>query len=93
MPTWDERKRRSNLRRHGFDFAEAESIWNSFTITREDIRKVYDERRWVTFGLLRGEIVVLVHTERGDDDHYISLRKAEPYEARYYIETVKEHLR
>jgi len=53
----------------------------------------YGERRWVTFGLLRGEVVVLVHTERGDDDHYISLRRAEPYEARYYIETAKEQLR
>jgi hypothetical protein len=92
MPTWDERKRRSNLRRHGLDFAEADSIWQRFSITREDVRMNYGERRWVTFGLLRKEVVVLVHTERGEDDHYISFRKAEPYEARYYIETAKEQL-
>lgn len=53
----------------------------------------YGEPRWVTFGMLQGEVVVLVHTERGDDDHYISFRKAEPYEARYYIETAKRQLR
>jgi hypothetical protein len=92
MPSWDERKRRNNIRRHGLDFAGADPIWDSFTITREDIRRNYGERRWVTFGLLRGEVVVLVHTERGGDDHYISLRRAEPYEARYYIETAKTHL-
>jgi hypothetical protein len=92
MPTWDERKRRGNLRRHGLDFAEADAIWEGFTITREDVRMDYGERRWVTFGRLRGQVVVLVHTERGDDDHYISFRKAEPYEARYYIETAKEQL-
>lgn len=92
MPTWDERKRRSNLRRHGLDFAEAYAIWDSFSITREDVRMDYGERRWVTFGLLRGEVVVLVHTEREDDDHYISFRKAESYETRYYIETAKEQI-
>ena len=93
MPTWDERKRRSNLRLHGLDFAEADAIWNSFTITREDIRMDYGERRWVTFGLLRGDVVVLVYTERDDDDHYISFRGAEPCETRYYLETAEEQHR
>ncbi|OGT82676.1 MAG: hypothetical protein A3H91_10220 [Gammaproteobacteria bacterium RIFCSPLOWO2_02_FULL_61_13] len=92
MPSWDERKRRSNIRRHGLDFVGADAIWDYFTITREDIRRDCGETRWVTFGLLRGEIVVLVHAERDDADHYISLRRAEPYEARYYIETAKTHL-
>jgi hypothetical protein len=87
--TWDERKRRGNIQLHGLDFAGAEEIWDGFTITREDIRRDYGKKWWVTFGLLRGEVVVLVHTELGDDDHYISLRRAEPYETRYYIETVK----
>jgi hypothetical protein len=47
----------------------------------------------VTFGLLNAEVVVLVHTDRNDDMHVISLRKAEPYEARYYFETAEEYLR
>ena len=93
MPTWDERKRRSNIRRHGLDFEGADAIWDRFTITREDIRRDYGETRWVTFGMLRGEVVVLVHTGRGDDHQFISLRKAEPYETRYYVETAKEPLR
>jgi uncharacterized protein len=65
--------------------------WDAFTITREDIRKDYGEIRMVTFGVLDGHIVVLVHTERDGGMHVISLRKAEPHEARYYLETAAEH--
>ncbi len=93
MPTWDERKRRINLRRHGLDLAEAEAIWDNVTVTREDQRENYGEPRWVTFGVLHGEIAVLVYTERKDDDHYISLRRAEPHEANYYIEATKKYRR
>ncbi len=50
----------------------------------------YGEPRFVTFGLLGGEVVVLVYTERDDDFHVISLRRAEKYEARYYFEATKE---
>ena len=46
----------------------------------------------MTFGMLNGEVVVLVHTDRDGDMHVISLRRAEKYEARYYIETAKAYL-
>jgi uncharacterized protein len=93
MPTWDERKRRSNIRCHGLDFADAEPIWDDITVTREDIRESYDERRWVTFGILHGEIVVLVYAEGADDDQCISLRRAESYEITYYVEAAKKRRR
>jgi uncharacterized DUF497 family protein len=93
MPTWDESKRRDNLRDHGLDFEGAEAIWDNFTVTREDIRERYGEKRLVTFGLLNGEVVVLVHTDRDDDMHIISLRRAEKYEARYYFETAEDYFR
>jgi len=63
------------------------------TFTREDIRERYGEKRLVTFGLLNGEVVVLVHTDRDDDMHIISLRRAEKYEARYYFETAEDYFR
>ena len=66
---------------------------DNFTVTREDIREDYGEKRLVTFGILNGEIVVLVHTERDDDMHIISLRKAEKHEARYYFEIAEDDLR
>ena len=93
MPTWDESKRRRNIKLHGLDFEGADAIWDNFTVTREDIREDYGEKRLVTFGLLKGEVVVLVHTDRNDDIHIISLRRAEKYEARYYFEIAKDHFR
>lgn len=93
MTSWDESKRRRNIDVHGLDFEGADAIWDDFTITREDTREKYDEKRLVTFGLLNAEVVVFVHTDRDDDLHIISLRRAEPYEARYYFETAKEYFR
>ena len=90
MPTWDESKRRRNLTNHGFDFEGADAIWDNFTVTREDIRERYPEERFVTFGVLRDVVVVLVHADRDGDMHVISLRKAEPYETRAYLEAAKK---
>ncbi len=93
VTSWDEPKRRRNIEDHGLDFEGAEAIWDNFTITREDTREHYGEKRMVTFRLLNGETVVLVHVDRDDDMHVISLRKAEKYEARYYFETAEEYFR
>lgn len=91
MPKWDEAKRRRNIRIHGLEFIGAEAIWDFPTVTREDKRKHYGEKRLVTFGLLNGEVVVLVYVERDDDIHIISLRRAERHEARYSFEATKNY--
>jgi uncharacterized DUF497 family protein len=90
MATWNERKRQTNIRRHGMDFIGVDAIWDCPTVTREDIRYDYGEQRLVTFGVLRSEVVVMVYTERDDDIRVISLRRAEKYEARYYLEATKD---
>ena len=41
MATWDESKRRRNLREHGLDFVDADRVWDTFTVTREDVRERY----------------------------------------------------
>jgi len=71
----------------------AEAIWDNFTVTREDTREEYGESRLVTFGILNGEVVVLVHVDRDEDMHVISLRRAEKYEARYYFEAAEDYFR
>ena len=91
MVTWDEKKRLANIKVHGLDFVRCEAIWDDFTVTREDLRKVYREQRLVVFGRLDRQVVVLVYTERRGGPHIISLRKAERYEARYYAKEAKEH--
>ena len=92
MLIWDEPKRRSNLKKHGLDFADGDAMWDHFTVTREDRRQDYGEERQVCFGLLGGEVVVMVYTERPQGTHVISLRKAEKHEARYYRQAAKENL-
>ena len=93
MATWDEPKRRKNIKNHGLDFVGCEAIWDNFTITREDVRRAYHEKRLVTFGLLEGNVIVLVYTERRTGPHIISLRKAEKHEARYYFEIAKDYFK
>ena len=93
MTTWDESKRRKNIKDHGLDFVGCEAIWDNFTITREDVRQAYGEKRLVTFGLLESTVAVLVYTERRYGPHIISLRNAEKHEARYYFEIAKDHFK
>ena len=92
MLTWDEAKRKLNTKKHRLDFVECDAIWDHFTVTRQDKRQVYDEARLVCFGVLGGEVVVMVYTERPRGPHVISLRKAERHEARYYRQAAKENL-
>ena len=50
---WDEEKRAANLRKHGIDFVGAEAVFAEVTVTIEDDRLEYGERRFVTFGVLK----------------------------------------
>lgn len=78
--TWGEAKRRENLRRHGLDFADAPAIFSGPTLTYEDDRFDYGERRFVTPGWLETIAVSLVHTESPERIHFISFRKATRHE-------------
>jgi len=78
--TWDERKRKANLRDHGFDFVDAWRVFEGFSTTYEDDRFVYDEQRFVTLGLLDGVAVSIVHLESHERIHVISFRRATRHE-------------
>lgn len=71
--TWHEPKRLINLKSHGFDFADAEGVFNGSTSTVEDKRDYQGEQRFNTTGLL-GVVVVITHTETEDEIHIISRR-------------------
>lgn len=74
--TWDERKRRINLKAHGFDFRDTPRVFEGPTFTFEDDRFDYGERRFVTLGFLGGVAVSIVHGETPQRIHVISLRRA-----------------
>ena len=88
MITWDEDKRRANLRKHGLDFADAQELFDGVTYTYEDDRLPYGEQRFVTLGLLREVVVSIVHTEEADHIHIISMRKATKREREIYFESI-----
>jgi hypothetical protein len=44
---WDEAKNRTNVRKHGFDFEEAEELFCGVLLAEPDLRQDYGERRWV----------------------------------------------
>ena len=73
---------------HGIDFVDAEQIFRGFTLTAEDTREAYGERRFLTLGLLEDQVVSIAHTERGEDIRIISIRKATKHEARFYFSQV-----
>ena len=84
MICYDETKRQLNLQKHHIDFLGCEVIFSGFTLTREDECESYRELRFQTLGLWHGVVVFVVHTPRGEDDHIISIRKAEKHEQRIY---------
>lgn len=83
---WDEAKRLANLRKHGIDFIDLPTLFEGYIVTVGDNRYDYGEQRFVTFGLLQGRVIAVVHTERADCIRIISARKATKYEQRAYFE-------
>jgi len=88
--TWDEAKRKSNLRNHGLDFRDTFQVFEGLTFTFEDDRFDYGEQRFVTLGLLDGTPVSIVHTETADNIHIISFRKATRNEQIIFFENIQD---
>ncbi|NNJ84704.1 MAG: BrnT family toxin [Gammaproteobacteria bacterium] len=75
--TWHEPKRRTNLKKHGVDFADVPHVFTGPTFTFEDNREDYGEQRWITIGRLGIKAIVIVHTETEDEIRVISMREAD----------------
>lgn len=83
--TYDPAKRQVTLERRGLDFEDAPAIFNGLHYSRPDDRVDYGEERVITVGVLWGEVVVVVWTERDASRRIISMRKADRDErAEYY---------
>ena len=59
-------------------------MFAGLTVQFPDERRDYGEERIITVGLLGGRMVVVIWTQRGDDRHVISMRKANEREQRRY---------
>ena len=88
--SWDEKKRRLNLKDHGLDFVDAPRVFEGSTFTFEDDRFNYEERRFVTLGFLSDIPVSIVHTESATRIHIISFRKATRHEEILLVKSIKD---
>ena len=82
---YDAAKQKTNLVKHGFDFADAENVFAGMTYTFADDRIYYGEDRFITIGMLKGGIVLIAHTEQDDEVRIISMRKATKREQKTYF--------
>jgi len=71
---WDEEKCRANIDRHGIDFQDAIRIFDGPVLVERSDRK--GEIRWVAIGILDGEVISVVYTERSESCRIISARAA-----------------
>jgi len=87
---WDEQKRKTNIRRHGFDFADAKQVFAGPMLVRLDMRQDYGEDRWIGIGITHGRVVVVVYTEQdnGETIRIISLRKALKHEHKRFEDAI-----
>ena len=81
---WNERKARTNLRRHRVDFADAATVFEddrAVTVTDEE----QNEERFSTLGLdALGRELVVIYTMRGKRIRIISARRATRREREEY---------
>jgi uncharacterized DUF497 family protein len=83
---WDENKRAVNVAKHGIDFVDAVTIWNSSMLDPFAERVMEGERRVTAIGLpSTSEIIIaVVYTLRSDTIRIISARRARRNEREDY---------
>jgi len=86
---WDENKAKSNLAKHGIDFAEGATVFGDpLSLTIPDPEHSQAEDRFIIIGTSRRQkLLVVVHTERGDNIRIISARRASRKERKSYEES------
>jgi uncharacterized DUF497 family protein len=86
--SWDRGKARSNASKHGVSFEEAASAFGDpLSLTIEDPDHSQGEKRYILVGETYGhKLVVVSHTERGNDIRIISARIATRQERKTYEE-------
>lgn len=84
--TWDESKRRANLKKHGVDFSWLNEFFGNCCITREDLRFRYEERRFTGTGPFEGRILVAAFTYRKGG--FMSSHAGKPRDVKHAITTI-----
>jgi uncharacterized DUF497 family protein len=87
---WDERKNRTNRKKHGVSFETAILVFDDpYHLTRQD-REVDGELRWQTIGMVnRVHVLLVAHTVSEDEEvvRILSARKATRRERSMYAQS------
>jgi uncharacterized DUF497 family protein len=90
---WDESNNRANIRKHGFDFSEAEEMFRGALLARPDTREDYGETRWIGIGTIQGRVAFVAFAEWPNDTiRIISLRRANHEERKEYEKAIQDGL-
>jgi hypothetical protein len=82
---WDEAKRDANVKKHGYDFADADLVYeNPGKFTIHTVRRGEPRKQDVAIVETYGVILTLVYVVRGYNIRIISFRKASRKERRAY---------
>jgi len=75
---WDPQKAESNIKKHGVSFEEASTVFRDpLSLTIDNPLHSTVEERMVQIGIShKNRLLVVVHSERGDNIRIISARKA-----------------
>jgi hypothetical protein len=88
---WHEEKNRDNIKKHGFDLADAVEMFRGVLLVDSDTREDYGEKRWVGLGTIGDRVAYVVFAEREPDTiRIISLRKASHRERKEYEKALQD---
>ncbi len=75
---WDPAKAIANFAKHGVSFEEARDVFDDpLSQTVDDVAHTLEEPRFWTIGMsLSGQLLVAIHTDRGDTIRIIGARRA-----------------
>jgi uncharacterized DUF497 family protein len=81
---WDERKRLSNIEKHGIDFQDAIEVFSDPDALSFQSRVEHEEDRYLIIGRCQGRVITVIFTWRGDTIRVISARMARREERQRY---------
>ena len=83
MFEFDDLKSKSNFRKHGIDFIDAQTLWNDSNLL-EIPAKTLDEPRFLIIGLIEKKHWSAVITYRNEKIRLISVRRSRAEEVTLY---------
>ncbi len=83
---WGIQKAKSNEQKHGITFDEASTVFSDpLSLAIQDPLHSENDERFIIIGVShKNRILIVAHTERGDNIRIISARKATKNERSYY---------